>query len=513
MNPPTAKSPWPTTTLIVLALVAWTLFWYRDTALAMVEIWWRSETFNHAFLVPLISLWLIWRQRHVLAEVRPVASPLWLVLMAGAGFAWLLGELAAVNAVTQFALVGLLVLISPVLLGARITWQISFALAFLFFSVPFGEFMMPMMMQHTADFTVFALRLTGIPVYREGLQFVIPSGNWSVVEACSGVRYLIASIVVGTLYAYINYRSLKRRLIFIGVSILVPLVANWLRAYMIVMLGHLSGNTLAVGVDHLIYGWVFFGVVIMIVFAIGMRWAENTDPTSIRQASDAAPAPAHAAGRQGIIALLAAAVIAAPPVWLSAVSPSVDNASPPSLAPVEVVGWSLSDERRLDWKPAYDNPSTEWQGEFVDVSGRRVGVYLGYYRDQGYTRKLVSSQNVLVVSKDEHWARVAGGSQETRLSGETLHVPRTELRATAHMDQRLIVRHWYWVGGRLETRPAVVKLYTALDKLLGRGDDGAVVMVYTEKDGPGEPDATLDAFTEAAWPALARMLDTAKARR
>ena len=125
--------------------------------------------------------------------------------------------------------------------------------------MPFGEFLLPVLMEYTANFTVTALRLSGIPVYREGLQFVIPSGSWSVVEACSGVRYLIASFMIGTLFAYLNYRSTRRRLVFMGVSIVVPILANWLRAYMIVMLGHLSGNTIAVGVDHLIYGWLFFG--------------------------------------------------------------------------------------------------------------------------------------------------------------------------------------------------------------------------------------------------------------
>ena len=57
------------------------------------------------------------------------------------------------------------------------------------------------------------------------------------------MRYLIASFMVGTLFAYLNYRSTRRRLLFVGVSIVVPIVANWLRAYMIVMIGHLSGNT------------------------------------------------------------------------------------------------------------------------------------------------------------------------------------------------------------------------------------------------------------------------------
>jgi hypothetical protein len=46
----------------------------------------------------------------------------------------------------------------------------------------------------------------GHPGLPRGLQFVIPSGSWSVIEACSGVRYLIASFMVGALFAYLNYQ-------------------------------------------------------------------------------------------------------------------------------------------------------------------------------------------------------------------------------------------------------------------------------------------------------------------
>ena len=186
-----------------------------------------------------------------------------------------MGELTAVNALTQFALVATLILAIISTLGISVSRQIAFPLAFLLLSVPVGDFMMPKLMEWTAWFTVLALRASGIPVYQEGLQFVIPSGNWSVVEACSGIRYIIASVTVGTLFAYLNYVTLRRRLIFIAISFIVPVFANWLRAYMIVMIGHLSGNKLAVGVDHLIYGWVFFGIVIMAMFAIGARWSET----------------------------------------------------------------------------------------------------------------------------------------------------------------------------------------------------------------------------------------------
>ena len=278
------KNSWRRVLPLLLAVLAWILFWYRDTGLAMVTIWGRSETYTHAFIVPPISLWLIWRKRHELALLQP-APTLWLALpIAATTLFWLMGELTAVNALTQTALVVTLILATVSVLGLRVSREIAFPLAFLLFCIPIGDFMLPRLMDWTASFTVFALRATGIPVYQEGLQFVIPSGRWSVVEACSGIRYIIASLTVGTLFAYLNYVSLRRRLAFVAVSLLVPIIANWLRAYMIVMIGHLSGNKLAVGVDHLIYGWVFFGFVMLLMFVIGARWSEvvpkNAPPPS-----------------------------------------------------------------------------------------------------------------------------------------------------------------------------------------------------------------------------------------
>ncbi len=194
-------------------------------------------------------------------------------MLAAAGFAWLLGEVGAVNAVSQFAFVAMLVLAVPAILGIEITRAMLFPFGFLFFSVPLGEFLLPTLMAHTADFTIAALRAIGrAGLSRRHAQFTVPNGRWSIVEACSGVRYLIASLVVGTLFAYLNYTAMWRRLVFVGVSIVVPIVANWIRAYMIVMLGYLSNNRIATGVDHIIYGWLFFGMVMLIMFMIGARW-------------------------------------------------------------------------------------------------------------------------------------------------------------------------------------------------------------------------------------------------
>src|SRR5262249_26263102 len=233
-----------------------------------------------------ICLWLAWQRRHALRllEIKPCYGAL--APLAATGFTWLFAGLGGVGVVQHYALATMVALTLLAILGVQVTKALAFPVFFLFFAVPFGEFLEGILMEQTAEFTVAALRLTGIPVYREGQFFSIPSGNWSVVEACSGLRYLIASLTVGVLYAHLTYLSSGRRAAFIAASIVVPIVANWLRAYMIVMIGHLSGMKYAVGVDHLIYGWLFFGVVMMLLFWVGSYWREDL----VKGAPGSAPA-------------------------------------------------------------------------------------------------------------------------------------------------------------------------------------------------------------------------------
>ena len=161
-----------------------------------------------------MKLTLIWRRRHFIHGVPIASSLIGIVIGLGAGAAWLLGELASVDAVSQFAFVGMLVGLVWAVMGTAVVRTYAFPIGFLFFMVPFGEFLFPTMMDWTTHFIIWAVRASGVPVYAEGYNLVIPSGRWQVVEGCSGVRYLMASIVVGSLYAYLNYRSTQKRLLF-----------------------------------------------------------------------------------------------------------------------------------------------------------------------------------------------------------------------------------------------------------------------------------------------------------
>ncbi|HSQ80066.1 MAG TPA: exosortase A [Casimicrobiaceae bacterium] len=497
--------------VLVLAFIVMAFF---ETAAGMAGIWARSETFAHGFVVAPISLWLIWRMRDQLRTLAPRPSWLALPLIAAAGFGWLLGEVGAVNALSQFAFVSMLVLAVPAILGIRITRTMLFPLGFLFFSVPIGEFLLPTLMAHTADFTIAAVRASGVPVLREGLQvFSVPNGRWSVVEACSGVRYLIASLVVGTLFAYLNYASMWRRVAFIGVSIAVPIVANWLRAYIIVMLGYLSDNRIATGVDHLIYGWLFFGLVMLIMFWIGSLWQQPAPAAPRVPAPNAGPDVATERNASPVTLWAAVfAVIAVAAAWPLAHGAIQRNAPDPSatIADVGVPGWDAAAAPAGSFTPHFLKPSAV-RHEVLRRDGQVVGLYIAYYRGQNDDRKLVSSDNVLLRADDKVWHAIAGGAATMDIGG--VAVPVVSARIRSIDGQMLEARQWYWIDGALTASDPIAKARVAWLRVTGRGDDSAVVALYTPAGEGTQPDATLQAFVRDAWPAIASALADAKGRK
>lgn len=501
----TQPTAWRRCGMALVALLVAVLLLYRDTALDMVAVWSRSETFAHAFLVPPIVLWLVWRRRDALSALQPAPALSALLLLALAAAAWLLGEMASVNVVKQFALVTMLVATVPLTAGWQVARCLAFALGFMYFAVPTGEFMVPRLMEWTADFTVMALHASGIPVFREGLDFVIPSGNWSVAEACSGVRYLVASFMVGVLYAYINYRSLRRRLLFVALSLLVPIVANWLRAYIIVMLGHLSDNRIATGVDHLVYGWVFFGVVMMLLYWIGARWSEH-DSATAPVVSRSAGAGAARRPQPWLGALIAAALLALPQAAVTMVT-QAERAGTPMLELPGTLAGDWQQAQASGWSPLYVGAAAQAKRSYASPTrsnGVAVDCEIFYYRHQREGSKLVGSDNALVRRAYDSWTDVDTRIAQFRLpdADRTLAVQRTLLRrspnASLHDDSMLTVWRSYWIDDKLVADDLNAKLHAALGRLTGRGDDGAAIVLSVQLPAAdaGHADRILEAFVQ-----------------
>lgn len=500
----TARAPMATgwhlaAALAVLAILAvLALFW--PTAWSMVDTWHRSETFTHGFLIVPITLWLVWHRRQHVAAVVPTFSWLGLAAFAASALGWLAGHVADALVVAQFGLVGMIVGAVWTTLGNQAARQLVFALGFLFFAVPVGEALVPPLMEFTASFTVGLLRLTGIPVYREGLFFSIPSGNWSVVEACSGIRYVIASVTLGVLYAYLAYQSRWRRLAFIAASALVPVLANGLRAYIIVMIGHLSDMKLATGVDHLIYGWVFFGVVMLMLFSIGAIW---------REPEVAAPAPAGSAAlaaRRAGVAFGTALVIAAAVLLRLGADRIAEHQSvvrSPTALPATIGEWAQVAERPWTWSasllPAELGAATAYRRGPLTLT-----LDVAHYVQQRQDAEVINWQNQIVPGTDSPWRVI--GQDKDRL--ETAEGPVDADVFRLRGPQPLAVWRWYRIGSRYTNNPYLAKLYQSLDRLTLNRTDGAIILVAAPLDDRDQPpDADVRAFVRDLVPAISAALD------
>ena len=139
-----------------------------------------------------------------------------------------------------------------------------------------------------------------------------------------------------------------------------------------------------------------------------------------------------------------------------------------------------------------------------------VGLYVGYYRHQDYDRMLVSSNNTFVTGKDPEWAQVASGDHLVGVDGKTVTVRFADLRGANQLSKvgasRMLAWQIYWINGRLTASDYAAKAYSAFYRLTGRGDDSAVIIVYTRKGHAGSAETVLQSFLSANYTAINELL-------
>jgi EpsI family protein len=272
---------------------------------------------------------------------------------------------------------------------------------------------------------------------------------------------------------------------------------------MIVMIGHTSGMKLATGVDHIIYGWLFFGLVMFVMFWIGSYWREDELAAPAR----AVPAAGGNAAGRGLPAMAVAALALAAlwPAFAAWSERANHNPAPVALAPV-ASSWTPA-ASFPDWTIRFMAPDARQEAAFqAPGSARPVRLSLLYYRNQDKEKSLVSSINRLAGYKDA-WHETASTMRVEQLGGATLALRETTL---AGPGGPLLVWHWMWIDGRYTASNVVGKLYQARARLLAHGDDGALIAIAAPAgEQPDAARADLRAFLAAHFAPIDKALNTA----
>lgn len=499
-TPGPAVRDWAWAGAIAALLVIGVIAVHWRTAASLVGLWSTSSAFGHGFLIIPISVFLAWTRRAELLAVTPKPNLLAVLFTAAAAFLWLIGSIGSAQVIQQLALVAMVQGAIVAVVGfaaARVLW---FPLLYLYFGVPIGLALVPILQDWTAYFVVQMLRVTGIPVYLDGIFIHIPSGSFEVAEACAGVRFLISSVAIGVVFAYVMYRQLWRRILFVLLAIAVPIVANGFRAYGIVMLAHLSDYKIAAGADHITYGLIFLSVVFFLLLSLGLLLRERDDDADGLDGAaatvDGTPQPARPRWRFAAVGAVVLSLAWGAHAYAETIA-SRNGAMTFTLAPPAAGGpWRLDQEADSPWRPTFKAVDADLLATYANDEGERVEVFIAYYTHQREGAEVVQFDNDLIDT--DRWARASGRTIKTAIAGTP--APAEQLRLAARGRQR-IVWYWYWVDGRLTSNPYVAKLLEVKAKLLSIEEAAATIAVSTEYIyEPDEAQVRLARFLQAVDP-------------
>ena len=472
--------------LLMFALGVCWLFW-RD-AKAIVSLWLSASTYRHCLFVPPIIAGLVWQKREILKGLQPrVFWPAVLLTLIGI-LVWMIGDAAGVALVRHVALVLMLISGVLVLLGVQVARCLAFHFIFAFFAVPFGDELVPQLQIWTAQMALGLLNLAGVPAYLNGIFLVTSNGLYRVAEACAGVKFLLAMVAYGCLFSYLYFQSWQRRAAFVLFCAVAPLLANGVRVFATVYVGYKTSPELAGGVDHIVYGWVFFGVVMAGVTALGFIFQQASPNQGRSVAVEFRPARPHWVWCGAAAACLLPMGMAA--FWVDLARDL--NGTTAHLRPIvldPVAGWQAVPRSNADrpWYPVYRGADQLVLAAYQNGHSCQVDVALALYAQQDDGRELVGFGQGRA-APDTVWTWVS--------SGPYFQNAQSDIYQGLGGHQRVVVTY-YWVGDRLTGSAAMVKWATLWARLTAQSQSAAAYQLSAVAR-PGQSSvACLRAFVRA----------------
>ncbi|NQZ22418.1 MAG: exosortase [Colwellia sp.] len=253
----------------------------------LITLWrhgFDDGTYSHAFIIPFISLYLYYElsQNGKLRFRDRLSTPSAVFLVLSC-----LTLFMTSNAQISIGYWGALlaVFITSVTMFYRFNWYIVFPAAFLIFIFPFWGSLTYYLQNISVASVSFMMDFTNIPTYVEAEFVQIPAGTFEIADGCSGLRYLIVSLAISSLFIFLNIKSPKRALLFFSVAVFGGLLTNWLRIMILIIIGDYTDMTHSLMNDHNSFGWYIYLPFMLSLFYFGNKISDYNLLGSIPQDS------------------------------------------------------------------------------------------------------------------------------------------------------------------------------------------------------------------------------------
>ena len=472
---------------------------FRADWWAMAGQWLNSSTYTHVLLVPVILVWLVARR---MAALRALSPQCWwpgALGLAGALVVWLAGALAGIWQVSEFGAVAVAIAAVPMVMGPRVGVALAFPLGYMLFLVPMGDELIPLLQLVTAKLTVGLIHLSHVPASIDGVFIATPAGLFEIAEACSGVKFLIAMVALGALAANLCFVSWRRRAGFMALCVVVSVLANGVRSWATIYVAQFVGAARAGGIDHIIYGWIFFALVIALVLGVAWRFFDRPALAEPVDAAALLASPGLArASRWSMSPLVAMGLTVVLMMLVSGWARVADDLAAPLHRLVdlpEVDGWErVPFAPHHAWAPRAAGADYRLLGSYADGDGHEVDVFYALYGSQGAGRK-ASGYGEGAISSGLGWAW-QGPGPAPELAGHTVLSERLAARGpVARLAQTT------WRNGDMTTGRAIDLRLATLRERLALSPQPTMMLILSAEERPGHPAAaSLAAFRQAIDP-------------
>lgn len=251
----------------VLALV------YLPVFAHAADVWASDQEFSFAFLVPPITVVLLWLRRDMVRRALAPGSNSGLILLVGGLLILVAGARGGIHAVegASFAVTALGAI--AYLYGVATARALLFPLGFLTISLCLFRGLLSSvgfsLQGLTARYATAAASLAGMPVRRSGFDLFVGQFHFVVAEACSGLSSLLALLCLATLIVGLAQTSPARRIILILLVVPIVLTANVIRVTLVLGLAQVFGLAVAHGFVHGFFSAALFLAALGLFFLVG----------------------------------------------------------------------------------------------------------------------------------------------------------------------------------------------------------------------------------------------------
>ena len=469
---------WRYASLSLAGLLLLVLVCYHETVTAVLAKWNQLQDgdYAHGYLVLAISLYMIFTKRKKLAVQRPCGNPLALIVVGISSLLWLVATVVDVQMVQALALLLLLLSVIWTITGNGITRQLLLPVLILGFAIPVWSPFSLLLQELTADVVFWLTRAAGVPAMRLDNTIVLPSGRLSIEEACSGLRYLLAALTLGVLYAWLNYQGIWARILVVVIAAVAAVVSNVVRVFIVVYLAYTTDMQHPWVSDHLAFGWWLFGGVVLLLIVVDTVFSRYVISRPADHAAPVTHAAEHGCShgmlyRAGVLVLAAALVLSGPVI--ASLLERQTNGGETMLVdlPRGSGGWDGPVATADNWMPRFHGAAVSKQAYRKD--GETVLLYIGNYTVQSQGSELISDLNSIA---DQSLWQLQYAHGRPLAQGERKVL---EQRLKSVDGQQRLVWYWYRVAGVWTSSEYMAKLLQVYGLLAGR-PEAAVVAVATD---------------------------------